>query len=102
MPGILSFENAILTFLGILAVFLGKNYLLPFLRMEKRRRYALWIAHLADEISDDLLVRYPDNRWLKFVDESVDKLMEICGIDQEVAGRAINSALRRRRALPSD
>ena len=97
---ILSFENAILAILSMVVVFFGKNYLLPFLRVEKRRRYAKWIAHLADEITDDLLARYPGNKWVKFMDESVDKLMEICGISEDVAGRAINSALHRKRLRP--
>jgi hypothetical protein len=97
---ILSFGNAILTILGMVIVFIGKNYVLPFLKVEKRRRYAKWIAHLADEISDDLLARYPEDSWIKFVDESVDKLMEVCGIDKDVAGRAINSALHRKISTP--
>ena len=99
---ILSFENALLAILSMLVVFIGKNYLLPFLRVERRRRYAKWIAHLADEVTDDLVSRYPNKRWMKFVDESVDKLMEICGIDKNVAGRAINSAICRKRTASSD
>ena len=102
MINIFSFENAILAILSMVVVFIGKKYLLPFLKVEKRRRYAKWIAHLADEITDDLLARYPDNRWMKFVDESVDKLMEVCGIDKDVAGRAVNSALHRKRTAPAE
>ena len=97
MTELLSYENAILTFLGLAVVFVGKNYLLPFLRIESRRRYAHWIAHLADEITDDLVARYPDNAWLKFVDDSIDKLMEVCGIEHEVAERAVSSALSRKK-----
>jgi len=93
---ILSIESAILAMLSLAVVFVGKNYLLPFLSIEKNRRYARWIAHLADEITDDLMARYPNNKWVKFIDESVDKLMEICGIDKEVAKRAVNSALKRK------
>ncbi len=102
MINILSFENAILAILSMVVAFVGRNYLLPLLMVEKRRRYAKWIAHLADEITDDLLARYPDNRWMKFVDESVDKLMEICDISKDVAGRAVNSALRRKRSAPAE
>ncbi|HDS00581.1 MAG TPA: hypothetical protein ENO22_14315 [candidate division Zixibacteria bacterium] len=96
MLDFLSFENAITAFLGLVVAFIGKKYLLPLLEVESRRKYAEWIAHIADELTDDLVARYPDNRWVKFIDDSVDKLMEICGIEKEVAARAINSALRRK------
>ncbi|MBD3218866.1 MAG: hypothetical protein GF310_11360 [candidate division Zixibacteria bacterium] len=96
----LNFENAVIAFLGLVVVFVGKNYLLPFLKIESRRRYASWIAHIADEITDDLVSRHPENRWLKFIDDSVDKLMDICGIEKEVASRAVNSALRRKSLDP--
>ncbi len=96
LGNILNFENALIGLLGLLVAFVGKNYLLPLLKVERSRRFARWIALLADEITDDLVARYPDNGWVKFIDEAVDSLMEICGISQEIAGRAINSALARK------
>ncbi len=98
MDFLFSFKSGLIALLGLLVAFIGKTYLLPLLRIEKNRRYAIWIAHLADEITDDLIRRYPDNRWLEFIDDAVDKLISICGIEREIALRAVNSALARKSA----
>lgn len=86
-------------FLGLLIVIImwvvGK-YLAPYLKTEKRLKYAEWIAKIADEVTDDLLGRYPTNTWAKFFDDAVDKVMEICGIKKEVASRAATAALKRK------
>jgi hypothetical protein len=102
MGNFLSMESGILSLLSIVIVYLSNKYLVPFLKVEKNKRYAEWIAHLADEITDDLIVRYPDNRWLKYLDESIDKLMLICGIDKTVAARAINSSLKRKESIAAN
>lgn len=82
--------------LGILITFTAKKYLVPFLLVERNRRYAEWIARIADEVTDDLVRRYPDEQWLKFLDQAVDRVMEICGISEETARRAVNSAVSRK------
>jgi hypothetical protein len=96
LGSIINFQNMLIGVLGLLVAFVGKNYLLPLLKVERSRRFARWIALLADEITDELLARYPDNAWVKFIDDAVDSLMEICGISEEIASRAINSALARK------
>lgn len=96
LGSIINFQNALIGVLGMLVAFIGKNYLLPLLKVERSRRFAGWIALLADEITDELVARYPENNWVKFIDDAVDSLMEICGISQEIASRAINSALARK------
>ncbi len=77
-------------------VWLTNKYLVPFLEVEHRRVYARYIASIADEVTDDLVRRYPNREWLKFIDEAVDKVIEICGIDTEVASRAVSAALSRK------
>jgi hypothetical protein len=94
----LSLKSGVFALLGVIVAWLGKTYLAPLLEVEKHRRYAQWIAQLADEITDDLVRRYPANRFLEFVDQAVDKLMEVCNIEREVARRAINSALQKKLA----
>ena len=79
-----------------LVTWFAKKYLVPWLQVERRRRYAEYIAVMADEITDDLIQRYPDNSWMKKLDEAVDKLIAICGIDPEIARRAVSAALSRK------
>jgi len=98
MDFLFSFKSGITALLGLLVGFIAKTYILPLLRIEKNRRYAGWIAQLADEVTDDLVRRYPEKRWLEYLDDAVDKLIEICGIDREIAWRAVNSAVARKNA----
>ena len=82
-------------FMVILA-YLARTYLVPFLKLEHRRRYAVYIATIADEVTDDLVRRYPDRHWLKYLDQAVDKIIEICNIDRDIAERAASAALSRK------
>jgi hypothetical protein len=82
-------------FMALLA-WLVKKYLIPFLDIERHRRYAGYIATIADEITDDLVRKYPDKRWLQFIDEAVDRVIEICDIQPEIARRAVSAALARK------
>lgn len=80
----------------VLLAYLARIYLVPFLKLEHRRRYAVYIATIADEVTDDLVRRYPDKQWLKYVDQAVDKIIEVCDIDREIAERAASAALSRK------
>ena len=79
-----------------LLVWLVKKYLVPFLDIEQHRRYAEYIATIADEVTDDLVRKYPDNKWLQYIDEAVDRVMEVCNIESEIARRAVSAALARK------
>lgn len=81
---------------GILAAFLAKAYLVPFLKIERNRRYAEWIARIADDLTDDLRHRYPEEEWARRLDEVVDKIMKVCGISEETARRALAAAAARK------
>jgi hypothetical protein len=93
---LLTLAGGVSTIFMALVVWFAKTYLAPYLKVESRRRYAEYIAVMADEITDDLVRRYPDNAWMKRLDEAVDKLIEVCGIDSEVAARAVSAALSRK------
>lgn len=82
-------------FMALVAWF-TKKYLLPFLEVGRRRQYARYIATIADEVTDDLVRRYPNEQWAKYFDEAVDKIISICGIDTEVAQRAVSAAMSRK------
>ncbi len=79
-----------------LVTYLTKTYLAPYLRTGNRLLYAKYIAAIADELTDDLIARYPDNEWLEHLDDVVDKVIEICGISPEVARRATRAAAARK------
>lgn len=78
------------------AGWVGLRYLAPFLKVGERKRYASWIAVIADEVTDALVARYPDKRWLERLDEAVDVLAEICGVDQKISKRAVEASLSRK------
>lgn len=80
----------------IVASWFAKKYLIPFLRVEGRRRYAAYIAAIADEVTDELRLKYPDKSWTIYLDEAVDKIIKICDISPEVARRAVSASLSRR------
>lgn len=81
---------------AVIIAYLAKRYLVPILKIEKHRRYARWIAAIADELTDDLKARYPDNEWVRKLDEAIDRIIEICNIDYDVASRAIKAAASRK------
>jgi hypothetical protein len=93
---LLSLAGGIWAAVGFLVTWLAKQYLVPLLRVERNRRYARWIAAIADELTDDLKARYPGNKWISELDEAIDRIMEICGIEKAIAGRAIRAAVARK------
>ncbi len=83
--------------LGVITAYLTKKYLVPLMQVEKRRRYATWIAAIADEVTDDLRARYPGHSWLERLDEAVDRVIVICGIEPDIAGRAVRASVSRKK-----
>jgi hypothetical protein len=82
---------------AMLAVgYLARKYLIPFLAVGHRQQYARFIAAIADEVTDELRAKYPDREWLRHLDEAVDQLIAICGVGEEVAGRAVRAASARK------
>ena len=75
---------------------IAKKYLVPLLETENNRRYAAYIAAIADEVTDELKVRYPEKTWISYLDEAVDKIIEICDISAETARRAAVAAISRK------
>lgn len=75
---------------------LANKYVIPFLKVGKRKQYARYIAAIADELTDDLKNRYPEKEWLKHIDEAVDSLISICGVSPDIARRAVSAAVGRK------
>jgi hypothetical protein len=84
---------------AILILLLGwgvKKYLLPFLDTELKKKMAEYVLLIADEVTDQLVAKYPQNELLKWLDQAVDQIMEITGVSEEVATRAVQAALARK------
>lgn len=93
---ILSLAGGMGTVFMAVIIYLTKKYLAPYLMVESRRTYARYIASIADDLTDDLITRYPSNKYLGYIDEAVDKIIEICNIDEEIARRAVSAAFARK------
>ena len=74
----------------------ANKYIIPFLKIGKRKQYAQYVATIADEITDDLKNKHPQKDWLKYLDTAVDTLISICDISPEVARRAISASVSRK------
>ena len=74
----------------------AKKYLVPYLQIENRRMYAKYIAIIADDITDELRAKYPNQSWAKYIDEAVDKIIEICNINTDIAKRVISASISRK------
>ncbi len=84
---------------AVLLLFLGwavKKYLIPFLDTELKKKTAEYVLLIADEVTDQLVAKYPQNELLKWLDQAVDRIMEITGVSKEVATRAAQAALARK------
>ncbi|MCH7689642.1 MAG: hypothetical protein IIA17_01180 [candidate division Zixibacteria bacterium] len=79
----------------LLAGHIATRYVVPFLKVGKRQRYAELIAQLADELTDELRNKH-DKSWAKYLDEAVDKLIILLGISPEIARRAVKAAAARK------
>jgi len=81
---------------GLLLVsHVANKYVIPFLKVGKRDKYARYIAVIADEVTSDIRARYPGEEWLEHLDEAVEALIRICGISEETARRAIHASADR-------
>jgi hypothetical protein len=84
---------------AILLLLLGwvvKHYLIPYLNTELKKKMAEYVLLIADEVTDQLVAKYPKNELIKWLDQAVDKIMEITGVSREVATRAAQAALARK------
>ncbi len=79
------------------AGYVANKYIIPFLKVGKRERYASLITTLADEITDELCEKYPEKQWVNYLDQAVNKLRDLCGISDEIARRAMKAAFTRTR-----
>ncbi len=92
-------DNGLAALGAVLLLIVGwaaKRYLIPFLDTELKKKMAEYVLLIADEVTDQLVAKYPQNELLKWLDQAVDKIIEITGVPREVAVRAAQASLARK------
>jgi len=85
--------------LAIILIFLGwviTKYVRPLLNTETKKKVAEHILLIADDVTDWLLEMYPNEKPYKYLDQIINKIMEVCGVSRTVAERAAKAALKRK------
>ena len=82
----------------VMAGYVIKSYLIPYLQTGQRLTYAKYIATIADDLTDDLRAKYPEKEWLAHLDEAIDRLIRLCGVSTEVASRVVRASSTRKTA----
>lgn len=78
--------------------YLAGRYLKPWVHESSERlARAQEIALIADRITDEMLVMYPDQPWVDWIDKAVDKLIKACDLqDADLARREIMSQIAKK------
>ncbi len=83
--------------LGLLLLgWVVQKYLVPYLSTEKRKNLAEHILLMADEVTDYFILKYPKSNWSEWIDQAVEQIIQITGVDREVAVRAAKAAIARK------
>jgi len=93
-------QSALLPGLGSLGLLvLGwvvQKYLVPLLSTERKKKLAEHILLIADEVTDFFVLKYPTSNWTEWIDQAVEKIIQITGVEREVAVRAAKAAITRK------
>jgi len=84
---------------GIIIAIVGwvvTKYVLPLIKSQKAEVMARHIALIADDVTDSLVMKYPESKWAQIADEAIDQIMAICDINKQVAERAAQAAMGRK------
>ncbi len=84
------------TLITLIVAWLAKEYLVPYLSTERKRKMASYILLIADEVTDYFRLKYPEVKWTEWLNQAIDKIIEITGTTKEVASRAAQAAIARK------
>lgn len=88
--------NAIFGLVLILIGFITSKFLVPLLKTALARSVAEHILIIADDVTDYYAAKYPTSNWAQWIDQAVDKVIEVMGVSREVAQRAVTAAIQRK------
>ena len=92
-------EKSLAALGAILMIYLGviiKKEVLPLLQIKRNREVAEYILVIADDVTDYFRLKFPHAHWSVWLDQAVDKIIEITGIDKEIASRAVKAVIMRK------
>jgi hypothetical protein len=86
-----------------------KKWVLPLIKTQEQKDIAMNIVTVADDITDNLVEMFPDDKWDNHLDGLVDKLRKAIAnkdvpkskISISVAERAIRASLQRKKPFVS-
>jgi hypothetical protein len=79
----------------MLVTYVANRYIIPFLKIGKRHKFAEYITVIADEVVAELRLKYPEKGWLEHLDEAIATLARICEITPDIAERAVKASASR-------
>jgi len=93
-------ESALFPGLGSLGLLiLGwvvQKYVVPLLSTDRKKKLAEHILLIADDVTDYFVLKYPTSNWTEWIDQAVEQIIQITGVDREVAVRAAKAAIARK------
>jgi hypothetical protein len=79
----------------VLTIFIRKE-ILPLLQVRRNRELAEFILVIADDVTDYFRLKFPSAHWSVWLDKAVERIIEITGVNRDVADRAIKAAVARK------
>lgn len=78
--------------------YLAGRYIKPWIHSSQERlARAQEIALIADRITDEIILLFPQHKWDDWLDKAVDKLISACDLkDADVAKREIATQIRKK------
>ncbi len=78
--------------------YLAGRYLKPWVHSSQQRlARAQEIALIADKITDEMLLLFPQQKWDNWLDKAVDKLIKACDLkDADIAKREIAAQIAKK------
>lgn len=73
------------------------KYLPKLLDTERKKRMAEYLLKIADDLTDYFIQKYPDSKYAQWIDQAIEKLMEICGVERDVAERVLKAVIERKK-----
>lgn len=83
--------------LGLLILgWVVQKYVVPFLSTDRKKKLAEHILLIADDVTDYFVLKYPTSNWTEWIDQAVEQIIQITGVNREVAVRAAKAAIARK------
>lgn len=88
--------DAIFQLILIVLGFVVVKFLVPLLKSQLSKSIASHLLIIADDVTDYYVDKYPNSKPAEWIDQAVDKIIEVMGVSRETAKRAAIAALQRK------